>query len=85
MARGLFDALTEDPMDTTTTTAPAAPAGASAASGYGWPPKRCPAHRRVLSGGPVAYHCPAGRLGHQVMAADIEEAAEQAAPAGAAA
>jgi WhiB family redox-sensing transcriptional regulator len=39
---------------------------------------RCPAHGRELSGGPVVWHCPAGRLGHRVMAADLQEAAEAA-------
>ena len=29
-----------------------------------------------LSGGPVLYHCPAGRVGHGVTAADLEIAAE---------
>jgi hypothetical protein len=36
----------------------------------------CPAHGEELSGGPVLYHCPAGRLGHGVTAADLEQAAE---------
>ncbi len=38
----------------------------------------CPRHGRELSGGPVVFHCPEGRLGHRVMAADLEEAAEAA-------
>jgi WhiB family redox-sensing transcriptional regulator len=38
----------------------------------------CPAHGLELSGGPVLYHCPAGKLGHRVMAADLQEAAEAA-------
>lgn len=36
----------------------------------------CPAHGVALSGGPVLYHCPAGRLGHRVTAADLDQAAE---------
>jgi len=38
--------------------------------------RSCPVHGEVLSGGPVLYHCPAGRLGHGVTAADLAEAAE---------
>ena len=38
--------------------------------------RHCPAHGEELSGGPVLYHCPAGRLGHGVTAADLETAAE---------
>lgn len=69
-------------MNTTSTTASAAPAAPVAAtvagSSYGWPSPRWPGHRLALSGGPVACHCPASRLGHRVMAAGLEEAAEQA-------
>ena len=36
----------------------------------------CPVHGEELSGGPVLYHCPAGRLRHGVTAADLAEAAE---------
>jgi WhiB family redox-sensing transcriptional regulator len=36
----------------------------------------CPVHGEELSGGPVLYHCPAGRLGHGVTAADLAKAAE---------
>ncbi len=36
----------------------------------------CPIHRASLSGGPVLYHCPAGRLGHGVTAAGLDQAAE---------
>ena len=36
----------------------------------------CPVYGEELSGGPVLYHCPAGRLGHGVTAADLAEAAE---------
>lgn len=36
----------------------------------------CPAHGVALSGGPVLYHCPAGRLGHGVTAADLDQGAE---------
>ena len=36
----------------------------------------CPAHGVALSGGPVLYHCPVGRLGHGVTAADLDQAAE---------
>jgi hypothetical protein len=32
----------------------------------------------ALSGGPVLYHCPAGRFGHGMTAADLAEAAEAA-------
>ena len=42
------------------------------------PVRYCPAHGAALSGGPVLYHCPAGRLGHGVTAADLAEAAEAA-------
>ena len=42
------------------------------------PVRRCPAHGERLSGGPVLYHCPAGRLGHSVTAADLQEAEEAA-------
>jgi WhiB family redox-sensing transcriptional regulator len=41
-------------------------------------PKRvryCPAHGVALSGGPVLYRCPAGRLGHRISAADLDQAA----------
>jgi hypothetical protein len=38
--------------------------------------RRCPAHGEEVSGGPVLYHCPAGRYGHGVTAADLEAAAE---------
>jgi hypothetical protein len=71
-ARGLFHALAEEPVNTTTTTIPAA----TAAGSYGWPPPaHCPGHRLALSGGPVVFHCPPGRLGHRVIAADLDEAA----------
>jgi WhiB family transcriptional regulator, redox-sensing transcriptional regulator len=40
------------------------------------PTRYCPAHGGELSGGPVLWHCPAGRLGHGVTAADLETAAE---------
>ena len=36
--------------------------------------RSCPVHGGELSGGPVLYHCPAGRLGHGVTAADLAEA-----------
>jgi WhiB family transcriptional regulator, redox-sensing transcriptional regulator len=39
------------------------------------PVRCCPAHGVELSGGPVLYHCPSGRLGHGVTAADLAEAA----------
>ena len=42
------------------------------------PVRHCPAHGMKLSGGPVLYHCPAGRLGHGVTAADLADAAEAA-------
>lgn len=42
------------------------------------PVRHCPAHGEELAGGPVLYHCPAGRLGHSVTAADLQEAAEAA-------
>ncbi len=38
--------------------------------------RSCPVHGEELSGGPVLYHCPAGRHGHGVTAADLEAAAE---------
>ncbi len=41
-------------------------------------PKRvryCPAHGVALSGGPVLYRCPAGRLGHRITVADLDQAA----------
>jgi WhiB family redox-sensing transcriptional regulator len=37
--------------------------------------RHCPIHGEELSGGPVLYHCPAGRPGHGVTAADLAEAA----------
>ncbi len=37
--------------------------------------RSCPVHGEELSGGPVLYHCPAGRLGHGLTAADLAEAA----------
>ena len=37
---------------------------------------RCPRHSLELSGGPVAFRCPAGPLGHRVTAADIDDAVE---------
>ena len=40
------------------------------------PVRCCPFHGLAMSGGPVLYHCPAGRLGHGVTAADLAEAAE---------
>jgi hypothetical protein len=42
------------------------------------PVRRCPAHGRAMSGGPVLYHCPAGGIGHSVTAADLQEADEAA-------
>jgi WhiB family redox-sensing transcriptional regulator len=39
------------------------------------PTRHCPVHGVELSGGPVLWHCPAGRLGHGVTA-DLAEAAE---------
>jgi hypothetical protein len=42
------------------------------------PERQCPAHGQAMSGGPVLYHCPAGRLGHSVTAADLQDAAEAA-------
>ena len=42
------------------------------------PVRHCPTHGEDLSGAPVLYHCPAGRLGHSVTAADLQEAAEAA-------
>jgi WhiB family redox-sensing transcriptional regulator len=44
------------------------------------PVRHCPAHGIKLSGGPVLYHCPAGRLGHGVIAAELAEAAEASGP-----
>ena len=41
--------------------------------------RRCPAHGEELSCGPVLYHCPAGRFGHGVTAADLAEAGKDAA------
>jgi WhiB family redox-sensing transcriptional regulator len=40
------------------------------------PIRYCPAHGVQLSGGPVLYHCPVDRLGHGVIAAELEEMAE---------
>jgi hypothetical protein len=42
------------------------------------PVRHCPAHELAMSGGPVLYHCPAGRLGHSVTAADLQDADEAA-------
>jgi WhiB family transcriptional regulator, redox-sensing transcriptional regulator len=42
------------------------------------PVRCCPRHRLAMSGGPVLYHCPAGKLGHSVTAADLQEAQEAA-------
>jgi len=36
----------------------------------------CPIHGAALSGGPVLYHCPVERLGHDVTATDLDQAAE---------
>lgn len=36
----------------------------------------CPWHGMKLSGGPIVWRCPNGRLGHRVTAADIQDAAE---------
>ena len=48
--------------------------------------RSCPVHGEELSGGPVLYRCPAGRLGHGVTAADLAGSAEaEAAEAGKAA
>ena len=38
--------------------------------------RQCPTHGEELSGGPVLYQCRAGRLGHGVTAADLDQAAE---------
>ena len=35
----------------------------------------CPFHGLAMSGGPVLYHCPAGRAGHRVTVTDLETAA----------
>jgi len=35
----------------------------------------CPFHGLALSGGPVLWHCPAGRSGHRVTVTDLEAAA----------
>ena len=40
------------------------------------PVRCCPCHGLPMSGGPVLYHCPAGRFGHGVTAADLADAAE---------
>jgi hypothetical protein len=42
------------------------------------PDQQCPVHGQVMSGGPVLYHCPAGRFRHSVTAADLQDAAEAA-------
>ena len=39
------------------------------------PVRCCPFHGLAMSGGPVLWHCPAGRLGHGVTAADLAGAA----------
>jgi hypothetical protein len=44
------------------------------------PIRHCPDHGVELSGGPILYRCPAGRLGHGVIAADLKEAEEAAGP-----
>jgi hypothetical protein len=40
------------------------------------PIRHCPAHGIRLSGGPVLYHCPVGRLGHAVTTAGLDQPAE---------
>ena len=35
----------------------------------------CPFHGLAMSGGPVLWHCPAGRAGHRVTVTDLETAA----------
>lgn len=40
------------------------------------PIRHCPAHGIRLSGGPVLYHCPVGRLGHAVTIAGLDQPAE---------
>ena len=40
------------------------------------PIRHCPAHGVTLSGGPVLYHCPVGRLGHAVTTAGLDQPAE---------
>ena len=39
------------------------------------PVRCCPFHGLAMSGGPVLWHCPAGRAGHRVTATDLETAA----------
>ena len=39
------------------------------------PVRCCPFHGLAMSGGPVLWHCPAGRAGHRVTVADLETAA----------
>ena len=39
------------------------------------PVRSCPFHGLAMSGGPALWHCPAGRLGHGLTAADLAEAA----------
>ena len=39
------------------------------------PVRCCPFHGLAMSGGPVLWHCPAGRLGHGLTAPDLAEAA----------
>jgi len=39
------------------------------------PVRRCPFHGLAMSGGPVLWHCLAGRAGHRVTVTDLETAA----------
>ena len=39
------------------------------------PVRCCPFHGLAMSGGPVLWHCPAGRAGHRVTVTDLETAA----------
>jgi len=39
------------------------------------PVQCCPFHGLAMSGGPVLWHCPAGRAGHRVTVTDLETAA----------